>query len=62
MGIYPYFHRLTSGQDNVVQINGRCTIMLGSNNYLGLTSDERVKQASIEAIRKYGSGCSGSAS
>ena len=60
MGIYPYFHRLTSGQDNVVQINGRCTIMLGSNNYLGLTSDERVKQASIEAIRKYGSGCSGS--
>lgn len=59
-GIYPYFHMLTSGQDTEVTINGKRTIMIGSNNYLGLTSDERVKQASIKAIKKYGSGCSGS--
>lgn len=59
-GIYPYFHMLTSGQDTEVTINGKRTIMIGSNNYLGLTSDERVKQASIKAIEKYGSGCSGS--
>src|SRR5690606_419164 len=51
---------LTSGQDTEVTINGKRTIMIGSNNYLGLTSDERVKQASIKAIKKYGSGCSGS--
>lgn len=59
-GIYPYFHELTSGQDNEVIINGKRTIMIGSNNYLGLTSDERVKAASIKAVEKYGSGCSGS--
>ncbi len=59
-GIYPYFHELTSGQDNEVIINGKRTIMIGSNNYLGLTSDQRVKQASIKAVEKYGSGCSGS--
>ncbi|WP_163193006.1 aminotransferase class I/II-fold pyridoxal phosphate-dependent enzyme [Clostridium thermarum] len=59
-GYYPYFHALGSGQDTEVIMNGKKTIMLGSNNYLGLTSDERVKQASIEAIEKYGTGCSGS--
>ncbi|WP_139904709.1 aminotransferase class I/II-fold pyridoxal phosphate-dependent enzyme [Clostridium thermarum] len=59
-GYYPYFHALGSGQDTEVIMNGKRTIMLGSNNYLGLTSDERVKQASIEAIEKYGTGCSGS--
>lgn len=60
LDVYPYFNELTSGQDNVVQIKGRRTIMLGSNNYLGLTSDPRVKRAAIEAVEKYGSGCSGS--
>ncbi len=59
-GVYPYFHELNSGQDTEVLINGKRTIMIGSNNYLGLTSDERVKQASIEAVEKYGTGCSGS--
>lgn len=59
-GYYPYFNVLESGQDSEVIINGKRTIMLGANNYLGLTSDERVKKASIEAIKKYGSGCSGS--
>ena len=57
-GIYPYFHVLNSGQDT--EINGKRTIMIGSNNYLGLTSDERVKEAAIKALEKYGSGCSGS--
>lgn len=60
LNVYPYFNALTSGQDNIVLINGKRTIMLGSNNYLGLTSDERVKEAAIKAIEKYGSGCSGS--
>lgn len=59
-GIYPYFNVLESGQDSEVIINGKRTIMLGANNYLGLTSDERVKKASIEAVKKYGTGCSGS--
>ncbi|HHU89588.1 MAG TPA: aminotransferase class I/II-fold pyridoxal phosphate-dependent enzyme [Clostridiaceae bacterium] len=59
-GIYPYFHALQSGQDTVVNMEGRRTIMIGSNNYLGLTSDPRVKEAAIKAIEKYGSGCSGS--
>ena len=60
MGIYPFFHMLTSGQDAEVMMNGQRTIMLGSNNYLGLTADPRVKQAAISAVEKYGSGCSGS--
>ncbi len=59
-GIYPYFHALTSGQDTEVVIGGKRVIMLGSNNYLGLTSDPRLKEAAIKAVEKYGSGCSGS--
>ncbi|MGI6709983.1 MAG: aminotransferase class I/II-fold pyridoxal phosphate-dependent enzyme [Bacilli bacterium] len=59
-GIYPYFHELETGQDTEVFIEGKKTVMIGSNNYLGLTSDKRVKKAAIEAIEKYGSGCSGS--
>ncbi len=59
-GIYPYFHELTSGQDTVVQMEGQETIMIGSNNYLGLTSHPEVIKAGVEALQKYGSGCSGS--
>lgn len=59
-GIYPYFHALTSGQDTEVVMEGKRVIMLGSNNYLGLTSDHRLKEAAIKAVEKYGSGCSGS--
>jgi 8-amino-7-oxononanoate synthase len=59
-GVYPYFHSLSSGQDTEVIMNGIRTIMIGSNNYLGLTSDERVKAAAIKAVEKYGTGCSGS--
>ena len=59
-GIYPYFHALQSGQDTVVSMEGHRTIMIGSYNYLGLTSDPGVKEAAIKAVEKYGSGCSGS--
>lgn len=59
-GLYPYFHALSSGQDTQVVMEGRDTVMIGSNNYLGLTSDKRVIEAGINALKKYGSGCSGS--
>lgn len=60
LGIYPYFHALESGQDTVVTMEGHRTIMIGSNNYLGLTADPRVVEAAVKATQKYGSGCSGS--
>jgi len=60
LGLYPYFHPLSSGQDTGVVIDGLPMIMIGSNNYLGLTSHPEVKKAAIEAVEKYGSGCSGS--
>lgn len=59
-GIYPYFHKLESRQDTEVLIQGKQTIMLGSNNYLGLTSHPEVIEATVKAVEKYGSGCSGS--
>lgn len=59
-GIYPYFHALETGQDTEVVMSGRNIIMLGSNNYMGLVSDERLKKAAIEAVEKLGTGCSGS--
>lgn len=59
-GIYPYFHELRSGQDTVVDMEGKQTVMIGSNNYLGLTSHPDVIAAGVEALKKYGSGCSGS--
>lgn len=59
-GLYTFFRVVDSAQDPEVVIAGRRMVMLGSNNYLGLTNDPRVKEAAIEAIRKYGSGCAGS--
>ncbi len=60
-GLYPYFHELQTGQDTEVTMSNRENVlMIGSNNYMGLTSDPRVKQAAIAATEKYGSGCSGS--
>jgi 8-amino-7-oxononanoate synthase len=59
-GLYPYFHELQSQQDVEVIMEGKRRIMLGSNNYLGLTVHPEVKQAAIEAIQQYGTGCSGS--
>jgi 8-amino-7-oxononanoate synthase len=59
-GIYPYFRRIESAQDPEVIVEGRRMIMIGSNNYLGLTNHPKVKEAAIEAIKKYGTGCAGS--
>lgn len=59
-GLYPYFHQLSSRQDTSVKIEGKDVIMIGSNNYLGLTSHPEVIEAGIEALKQYGSGCSGS--
>lgn len=59
-GVYPYFHALESRQDAVVVMEGKRRIMLGSNNYLGLTTNPEVIEAGIKAFEQYGSGCSGS--
>ncbi len=59
-GVYSFFRVVESAQDPEVTIGGRRLIMLGSNNYLGLTNDPRVKEAAIEAVRRYGSGSAGS--
>ncbi len=59
-GLYPYFHALESRQDVEVMMEGKRRIMLGSNNYLGLTIHQDVINAGIEALNRYGSGCSGS--
>jgi 8-amino-7-oxononanoate synthase len=59
-GIYPFSHEITTRQHSEVEMEGRRTIMLGSNNYLGLTSDNRVIEAAKKALDMYGSGCSGS--
>ncbi|HIC91548.1 MAG TPA: pyridoxal phosphate-dependent aminotransferase family protein [Syntrophaceae bacterium] len=59
-GYYPYFKAVESEQDAEVTIDGKKLIMLGSNNYLGLTSHPKLKEAAQKAIQKYGSGCTGS--
>lgn len=59
-GIYPYFHELESKQDIEVMMEGKRRIMLGSNNYLGLTVNEDVINAGVQAMLQYGTGCSGS--
>ncbi len=59
-GIYPYFHALESRQDIEVVMEGKRRIMLGSNNYLGLTTNPEIIEAGIKAFEKFGSGCSGS--
>ncbi|KAF0183969.1 MAG: glyA1 [Nitrospirae bacterium] len=59
-GIYPFFRMIESAQDPVVTMNGRKMIMIGSNNYLGLTNHPKVKEAAIDAIKRYGTGCAGS--
>ena len=60
MGLYPFFRTIESEQDTVVKIEGKDVLMFGSNSYLGLTNHPKLKEASIKAIEKYGSGCAGS--
>lgn len=59
-GLYSYFRMISSAQEPVVMMNGREVVMLGSNNYLGLTNHPEVKKAAQEAVAKYGTGCAGS--
>ncbi len=59
-GIYPYFQVVESAQEPEVVCDGRPMIMVSSNNYLGLTNHPEVKEAAIEAVRRYGTGCAGS--
>lgn len=60
-GVYPYYRPIATGQDPVVTMaDGRKALMFGSNSYLGLSDDPRLKEAAIAAIKKYGTSCSGS--
>ena len=59
-GVYPYFRAISSEQEPEVIINGKKVLMFGSNCYSGLVSDPRIKEAAIEATKKYGTGCAGS--
>ncbi len=59
-GIYPYFRAIQESDGPVVQMEGHKVIMAGSNNYLGLTTHPKVKEAAIRALEKYGTSCSGS--
>lgn len=60
LGLYPYFRPIDSDQDTEVIMNGQKVLMMGSNNYLGLTNNIEVKEAAQQAIRQYGTGCAGS--
>ena len=59
-GIYPYFIPLTENEGSEALYKGHRLIMCGSNNYLGLTTDPRVREAAIAAIHRYGTSCTGS--
>lgn len=60
VGYYPYFKPISSASGPEVILDGKRVIMIGSNNYLGLTSHPYVKEKAIKAIEKYGSSCTGS--
>jgi len=59
-GLYPYFTPITESEDTVVKVDGKTKVMMGSNNYLGLTHHPKVLEAAERALHKYGSGCTGS--
>lgn len=59
-GVYPYFRPLQSAPGDEVIVDGQKCIMIGSNNYLGLVGHPKVKEAAINAVKKFGSGCTGS--
>jgi 8-amino-7-oxononanoate synthase len=60
MGIYPYFRPLQNSEGTTALFEGHEVIMIGSNNYLGLTTNPKVRQAAIDAIKTYGTSCTGS--
>lgn len=60
LGLYPYFRVIQSQQDPEVMMDGKRVVMCGSNNYLGLASHPKVKEAASKAIDRYGTGCAGS--
>jgi 8-amino-7-oxononanoate synthase len=60
MGIFPYFIPIEHAEGTEVFIHGKKYIMIGSNNYVGLTNHPKVKEAAIEAVKKYGTSCTGS--
>ena len=60
VGLYPYYRPITHSEDTVVVIEGKERIMMGSNNYLGLTHHPEVLAAAKQALERYGSGCTGS--
>ena len=60
IGLYPYFIPLAESEGTVAEYNGKNLIMCGSNNYLGLTTHPEVKEATRQAISRYGSSCTGS--
>lgn len=59
-GYYPYFQVIESESDAKVMVDGRELVMLGSNNYLGLTTHPHVRERAAEALAKYGTSCTGS--
>ena len=59
-GMYPYFRQIQSGPGSEVMVEGKNMIMIGSNNYLGLTGHSKVMEAAIHSLKKYGTGCTGS--
>ncbi|NLG50084.1 MAG: aminotransferase class I/II-fold pyridoxal phosphate-dependent enzyme, partial [Chloroflexi bacterium] len=59
-GYYPYFIPLEDTEGTEVVIDGKRMIMIGSNNYLGLTTHPKVRQAAMDAIKRYGPSCTGS--
>ncbi|HSR46819.1 MAG TPA: pyridoxal phosphate-dependent aminotransferase family protein [Anaerolineales bacterium] len=59
-GLYPYFLPLEDTEGTEVVVDGRRVLMIGSNNYLGLTTDPRVRQAAVDATKRYGTSCTGS--
>lgn len=60
LDVYPYFREIDGKQGTEVDMGGHRVLMFGSNAYTGLTGDERVIEAGVAALRKYGSGCAGS--
>jgi len=60
MGIYPFFRALSDSEGTTATFEGKDVVMLGSNNYLGLTTDQRVRQAAIDATNRYGTSVTGS--